>query len=366
MKRYFILLLFLNFLLGCSKDEETAVETALKEGLATGEWTAASTGGGFENFSSFKNFQYVFEVADANQILTFEVVSADIDVRYALFDPLGVRVETSSASRHEGGPYSAKAPGVYRIVVAADRRAIGKFSLKVGGTKDGITLVPFVTLRSETQNWGPLGSGGMKKTFKNHFYTFEVTEDNSGIDIELESADTEVGLFLYDPLGALVTSESTHRYEYILKQAKKGLYTVMVGSSSRGSVGTYRLNMFGKVQNLKAVLFSSETKKDAWKAGQIKNISHTYSLDITSNSNSPLDIELSSPDVNVTFDLQDASGDAIGGPSTLQKSQFFVSKDLPKGNYRIYVKPYGGPGTTTSGGNYTISVIGQFSNLKKM
>ncbi|WP_149241788.1 hypothetical protein [Dyadobacter sp. 32] len=366
MKKHITFFLLITLLAGCVQDQDAAIKTALKEGMATGEWTAASTGGGFDNFSSFKNFQYNFEVTDANQILVVELTSADIDVRYALFDDLGDRIETSATGRQVGGPYTAKRPGVYRVVVTAERRAIGKFSLKVAGTKAGLVPIPFQTLRSETQNWGPSGGGGLDKTFKNHFYTFEINDDNTSVDIELQSADTEVLLFLYDALGALVTSQSANRYEYILKLAKKGIYTVMVGSYKRASVGNYSLNIFGKVQNIKRVPSNSETKTDTWSAGKIGDIGHTYSLEITSENNSPLDIELSSADTKVHIELQNAVGTYISQVAFSNNSVFHVSKELPKGKYRLLIKPAGGSALNSPGGKYNLTVIGQFANLKKM
>lgn len=368
MKNLFVLLLIATVLMGCpGKDDPVdEVEIKLKDGLANGEWSSASTAGGFDNYTSYKNFHYTFEVAEANQVVSFELISGDINVQYTLFDPIGNRVETSTQGRQISSPYTAKSPGIYRIVVSADRRAIGKFSLKVTGTKAGIEPVSFQALRSETQNWGPLGGGAGKKTFKNHFYTFEVVEDNSAIDIELLSADTEVSLFLYDNLGALVTARQSSRYEYILYAVKKGVYTVMAGTNSRGSVGNYNLHIFGKTKNLKRVSSSSETKSEKWNAGKIGEILHIYSIDITSDANSPLDIELASPDVNVVIELQDKSGDNIGGIYGAQKSQFYLSKDLPKGSYRIQVRPSGTLGGSTSGGKYGLTVAGQFANLKKM
>jgi hypothetical protein len=368
MKNLFALLLMATVLMGCpgKDDPVTEEETKLKDGLANGEWSAASTAGGFDNYTSYKNFHYTFEVAEANQVVSFDLISGDIDLQYALFDPLGNRVATSTRGRQISAPYTAKSAGIHRIVVSADRRAIGKFSLKVTGTKAGVEPVSFQTLRSETQNWGPLGGGAGKKTFKNHFYTFEVVGDNSAVDVELLSADTDVSLYLYDNLGALVTARQANRYEYIIQPVNKGVYTVMAGTESRGSVGNYNLNLFGKVQNLKRVTASSETKPDKWSAGKIQDILHKYSLDITSEANSPLDIELSSPDVNVVIELQDKSGANIGGIYGAQKSQFFISKDLPKGSYRIQVRPSGTLGGNTSGGKYDLTVVGQFANLKKM
>jgi hypothetical protein len=363
MKNGILFVLFLGLLFGCAKktdekDDDT-IDPALKGGLASGEWTAASSAGGYVNLSSFKNFQYTFEVPVANQTLNFDLTSADIDVNFTLFDPLGQYLESSSTGRKVTEQYLLKAAGTYRIVVTAERRAVGKFVLKIDGTKDGLVPIPFQTLRSDTQNWGDLGGGGNRKTFKNHFYTFDVTEDNSSVDVEMQSPDTEITLYLYDALGTLVSQKQGPRYDYILKDAKKGSYTIMAGTSARGSVGTYSVNVFGKVQNLKRVESKSETVKGNWSTGKSAD---TYSIEITSANNSPLDIELSSGDVEVRMDLQNGTGDMISYAG-LSKTEYIISRDLPKGNYRILVHPYF---VNRSGGNYSLTVNGQFANLKKM
>jgi len=133
----------------------------------------------------------------------------------------------------------------------------------------------------------------------------------------------------------------------------------MAGTNTRGSVGNYRLNIFGKIKNLQRIPSNAETKTGSWATGKSAD---TYSLEINSSNNSPLDLELSSGDIDVWLELQNGVGDRITFQH-LNRKEFIVSNDLPKGTYRIYVRPYP---TTGAGGNYTLQVHGQFVNLKKL
>jgi len=381
MKTNHLLSVFSVFLLvGCTVNREAVipqngttpiVSTPVVPGLppeqrlrvATGEWTAArGVGGGAHNrdpnFNTFKNFQYTFDVVGANKIVKVSLSSADIDVQFALYNPLGQLIKTSSLSRTVSEEFTLN-EGKYRIVVCAARRAVGRFSLNVLGVNSELGLIPSEILQSDTQNWGLLGGGGNAKTFKNHFYTFEVTDDNTSVDIELESPDANVALHLYDELGTRIALENGQRYGFILRLTKKGIYTVMAGTNTRGSVGNYRLNIFGKIKNLQRIPSNAETKTGSWATGKSAD---TYSLEINSSNNSPLDLELSSGDIDVWLELQNGVGDRITFQH-LNRKEFIVSNDLPKGTYRIYVRPYP---TTGAGGNYTLQVHGQFVNLKKL
>ncbi|GAB3919953.1 hypothetical protein [Larkinella terrae] len=363
MKNLLFLTLLVAALLGCKKEETDpySPDPGVVTATPSGQWIAAQGGGGgFNNLESFKNFQYLFEVEGSNRPVAITLTSPDINVQYALFDPLGTRIDVSGQSRSESKQYTLNA-GQYRVVVTADRRAVGKFDLALVGTKAGATRIPFESLQSGSQSWGALGGGGNVKTFKNHFYTFDVTADNLSVDVTLESADTDVELVLYDPLGQVIASDFFNsRYRYKVVAVKKGTYTVMAATDQRGSVGNYQLSVVGKVQNLKKVESQVTTVKGTW-AG--KTSVDTYTLQLTPNT-SPLDIELTSPDTPAGIDLQTSAGTLIvSSAAVATKLEFIVRQDLAKGTYRILVSPgrvSGGPGS------YTLTVHGQFSDFKKI
>lgn len=378
MKINHLLFLFLvSVLAGCAIERETVIpQTASTKpqvpGIpaeerirtASGEWTTARGGGGGApnrdpNFNTFKNFQYTFDVVGSNKVVKVSLSSPDINVQFALYSPLGELIQIGSSGRASSQEFTLN-EGKHRIVVCATRRAVGKFILNVVGVNSDLGLIPSETLQSDTQNWGPLGGGGGEQTFKNHFYTFEITDDNTSIDVELESPDTNIELSIYDELGRVVnTSYFNERYRFCITPAKKGVYTVMAGTGMRGNLGSYRLNIFGKVSNLKRI----DSQVTTVKGNLATNSSvDTYSIQLTSN-NSGLDIEFSSADVRAFFYLQNNVGSQIASSGYIAyNNDYIVRNNLPKGEYRIVITPARNAGF----GNYTLTVHGQFANLKKL
>ena len=359
MKNLIWILVF-GLLVSCSNESSDLDPTIQEDINATGEWTTAQGGGGgFGNYNSYKNFQYNFSVTGNNQVVSINLSSGDIDVQFVLFDPLGQPMTSSKLGRIVQESYTLN-EGNYRLVICSDRRAVGKFAVNLVGINPGLNRISSSILQSNTQNWGKAGGGGGVKTFKNHFYTFEVTDDNSTVDIELESPDTEIALFLYDALGTLVGAEQYARYKFLLKAVKKGTYTVMAGTDTRGNIGNYRLNIFGKVQNIQRVASTSDIKTGVWPTGKSED---SYSFEITSANNSPIDIEVSSGETDIWLELQTGAGDRIIFGGNSHRTEYIVSKDLPKGTYRAYMRP---ATNKIAGATYTLTVNGQFANLKKI
>lgn len=371
MTRLTVLISCLLLMLGCSKtstvDPNTSTTTAPSPPTTnpTGQWTATRSGGGFNNFDSFKNYQYTFEVVGDNQPVSIALTSPDINVQYGLFNPLGQRIDIQGYDRAVSSKYSLNA-GVYRVVVTADRRAIGKFSLVLTGTKDGASLIASQQLPSDTQTWGKLGGGGLEKTFRNHFYTFEVTDDNTTVDIELSSADTDIALFLYDALGERVAVATGNRYQFMLRPVKKGTYTVMAGTYTRGSVGNYQLNLFGKVTTLKRVesqTLESGTQNWGPLGGGGKDVTYKnqfYTFDVTDDYFS-IDAELESPDTDVALYVYDKLGQPLNTSYFGDRSKYVVL-NLNKGSYSVMAA------TVKRGsiGNYNLRLMGKIQNLQRV
>ena len=379
MNRFFLFILSITFLAACKKDntDVTPVEDpTLVERKITGTWIASEGGAGgsdYQSIESPKNFQYTFEVPTNNQSVDITLSSSVIDVGYALFDALGQRVDFSYARRISNKNYTLDA-GKYRLVVCADRRAVGEFTLSMKGVKANPAQIVFQKLQSGIQNWGPLGGGGFinylytyKKTLKNHFYTFDIIEDNATIDVELESPDVDVALVLYDELGQYVGYiPRGYRYVYKIEATKKGTYTAVICTEDRGAIGNYNFRAFGKISNLQRVSSQSVTTKGAWTAGSKKDTYgyayDSYTVEVTGNA-TPLDIELFSSDAFVELYLESSSGVSIDYhvQSFLENKIYtFISPDLPKGTYRIIARSHRG-----GYGNYTLNVFGQFANFRK-
>lgn len=377
MKKYPLLFTIFALMLGCAKstnsDPEPAdpKEAAAKLRTVNGEWFAdkggaGGTGTGAVFYDSFKNFQYNFVVGADNQEVNIELSSKVIDVQLVILDPNGTKIYSSFTNRSVTRKLNLNS-GTYRMVACAGRKAVGKFECKITGVLKDPALIESKVLQSGTQNWGTLGGGGRTKSLKNHFYTFEVTDDNTSIDVELESADTDVYLIVFNELGQpLFSSFVGSRYESTIQNiAKKGVYRLMAATATRGSVGKYQFNVVGKVSNLKKEKSPQvETVTGRWANGAAVD---TYSLSVSSKSNSHLDLELSSADVIVSLELQTSAGNIIVRRAG-EKSIFIVSDDLAPGNYRIVVTPrvITTPGVINGSGNYTLTVHGQFTNLKKL
>ncbi len=333
----------------------------------SGEWKAETGGaGGFNATETFKNYQYSFEIAAANTLITIGLTSPDVNVQYALFDPLGQQKATSVVGRDAGDAYTLNA-GVYRVVVMADRQAVGRFTMSLSETKAGATRIGAQMLQSGTQDWGLLGGGGNVVTYKNHFYTLDITDDNTSIDVEFESADTDIGITLFDALGSRIYARSGGRYQYTIQAVKKGTYRVMAATNQRGEVGKYNLRVTGKVQNLTRVDSQVSTTVGAWtassKVDQYGYAYDEYMLQLTADSN-VLDLEISSADTFVELYLDSVNGVSISNDvqSFLNnRSKTTIRGSLPKGLYKITARASRG-----RLGTYTLNTVGQFTDFKKL
>lgn len=350
-------------MLGCAKTTDPEPtdpkEAALKPRTIGGEWFADKGGaGGNGNYDSFKNVQYNFVVGFDNQVVDIKLESSVINVQFAIFNPNGTKIYNSSSNRSVTQQLTLNT-GTYRMVVCADRRAVGKFQFNIIGIIGNPTVIPNEILQSGTQNFGALGGAGSTYSFKNQFYTFDVIEDNFSMDVELESSDTDIELLIYDPLGQSINNSFfNERYRFNILPVKKGTYSVMVGTDKRGDVGNYKLSVFGKVQNLKRVESQVSVTKGNWANNSSID---TYSLQLTANS-SPLDMELLSADAKGVIDFQTSTGNRIAYSVVPSNNEFIVRQNVAKGEYRIVVYP----GRNAGSGNYTLNVHGQFTNFKKL
>ncbi len=354
-------------LLGCKKPD-TAVDPVLVDRKTPGEWAAAQVGaGGFGNTESFKNSQFAFEIGAASQTVTVGLTSATMDVQYALFDPLGQQLDLSAKGRDLTKKYTLNA-GKYRIVVMADRQAVGTFTLTTLGLNADPVRIESQVLQSGSQSWGALGGGGKAVTFKNHFYTFDITADNSTTDIELFSADTDIVLTLYDALGQQVatTSISSGRYRFLLQAVKKGTYTVMAATSLRAAVGNYQLNIFGKVANLKRVESQLvQSGSQSWGplggGGNVRTFkNHFYTVEVTED-NTPVDFAIESADVDVEMVIYNPLGQVIASDFFNARYRFKIL-DLKKGTYTVMAAT----NVRAAVGNYQLNIFGKVANLKRV
>lgn len=360
MKKLLFVFGVIIFLANC---KSSPVDPIVNTATPHGEWVTETGGaGGFTNVDSYKNYHYSFDVDGANKNVSIQLTSSAINIQYALFDPSGTRIDLVGGSVRTVQKEYTLNSGKYRIVVMADRRAIGAFDLAIVGTKNGATRIPGPVLQANNQDWGLLGGGGRDNTFKNHFYTFDITADNTSIDVEIESADTDVALYLFDELGIRIDSQSGARYVYKIKAVKKAKYTVMAATNARGSIGKYSLRITGQAANLQRIVSQTTTVVGKWDTSSPKLALYPYpptdTYTVQVNENSPLDIDLSSSDVDVRIELLTGVGDRIGYSPAARSSALIG--DVTKGMYKILVHPH-----QQLYGNYKLTLHGQFTDFKR-
>lgn len=359
MKTTFTLLIITFFVIACSKSENqdpnpdgsTAGSTKTSKKFSA-EWLAQTGGaGGLQNPDSFKNFQLEYEVEGNNQPIKYELTSSDLDVSFFLYDENGARMYDSPSGRSVSSEKTLNA-GKYRIVVMAERNGLGKFSLTISGIKQDIVKISSKTLNSNEVAWSEQGGGGLYSTYRNHVYTFEVTENNTYVDIEMESKDTEIGLFLFDQV-QLLTEATGRRSHYILGKLNKGTYVVMAATAIRGAKGKYKLNVYGKVENLKKIDSQEKVINGNWANGKSGD---KHKFEVTEN-NSAFEVELSSPSYQIAFAIVNEKGVVVGGPQYGGGNSEFVIVTLQAGTYEVYVYP---ANSNSGSGNYKLLVFGKF------
>lgn len=331
----------------------TAMVPATRE--ISGKWTAADGTGGGNEYTPRNHF-YTFDVAANNQPVSLSLTSSDINVGFYVYDPNGQLVGQSGFGRNQLDDIIVNA-GKYTVMICSSQRYdIGAYTLKGRGLSGEFTRVPALREKAVQVTFGPEGGGGGDYTPRNHYYTFEVTADNAVTDINLQSPEMPVWLSLFGPTGARVDITNYSAPAYMINKLNKGTYTLWASSSRRDAIGTYTLDIFGQLQNLKQYVFESSILSDEYRG---KNATTTYTLNVTEN-NTILDVSLRSPEIIGYMQLFDPNGSRIN--ATNWGSYEYMISDAKKGQYKIVV----GPGGNTSGiGKYTLSVYGKFSDLKK-
>ena len=344
MKRYLSLVLLV---LSCT---EKAPDPIIEDWSFGGEWLATKGGaGGMDAPESFKNFQLEYVVDEDNKAISYQLGSDALDVAFALYNTLGELIYVSNKGRNVTHELVQNA-GTYRMVIMADRNAVGKFMLNVHGIRREIAAKPFDIISSGNKSWGDLGGGGPYVTPKNHIYSFEVTEDNSWVDIEIGSNDTEVGLFITNANGEIISQGTGRRNLYGVLKFNKGVYHVMAATHIRGTRGNYVLNLYGKVKDLEQSVFQSKVIQGAWVNSGDRKV---FEVEVNAE-NGMLDVELGSQQYYVRFGIQDSKGN---GDIVQNAQNVYQVYRVQPGKYTIYVEPHFG---SSLAGNFRLTLVGNF------
>lgn len=333
--------------------------------VITGTWTAADGTSGGTDYTPRNKF-YSFKVATNNQPISLTLTSSDVNVGVSLYDSLGNRVVNRGTGRSVLLDQTVNA-GTYSVMVYTGQRYdVGTFRLAGRNIASEFTLRPIDRVQATSVSFGSEGGGGgIGNRFpispRNHYYTFEVTDDNTVTDINVAPANISIWLNLRNPAGA----EADYTFgllpvgspRYFTKPLNKGTYGLYIGTGTRDAIGTYTLDIFGKVKNLKQSIFDSIVQTDSYVG---KNGVITYTLTVTED-NTALDISLRSPDIVGSAALINPNGTQVD-KFTVPTNYDYLLNVVNKGVYKITVTP----GSATSGiGKYTLSVYGKFSDLKK-
>lgn len=223
------------------------------------------------------------------------------------------------------------------------------------------------TSKSAQGRWEFGAGNNLPGSLRNDHYTFELLSDNDTLNLSLTSPDTEVSLWLYNPLGQLLRQRWGGRTENIFQSnLNSGMYHVVVGTNQRGEAGDYSLEVSGNVSDLTQLSSVTEGLVAEWATnGGGNNFpysprNHFYALEITEN-NSVLDIVLTSDDTDVSLWLFNTLNEQVrqrwGGRSES------IVEGVNAGTHLIVA------GTNQRGvldADYALNVNGNFTNLRQI
>lgn len=328
---------------------------------ASGTWDY----GAGNNFpQSFRNAHYTVELLSDRDTLNITLSSNETDVSLWLYNPLGELVRQRWGDRTENIFAAELASGTYTIIAGTNRRGeAGNFTLDVSGNIGDINRLKSVT-EEQTGDWHTNGGGNnFPQSARNHTYLFEVTENNSALDIVLVSDDTDVSLWFYNSLNELVRQRWGGRSEYVVEGANAGTYRVVVGTNARGVLDAdYSINVNGCFSDMRYLptqdtVVTSTITTGAGNNDQESAANDVYTFEVTEN-NSAIDIIMESPDFDISFWLIDPLGNVVrqrwGGRS------HFVVETTNAGVYRLVC----GTNQVGAAGSYTVSVVGVFTDFQ--
>ena len=335
--------------------------------------TAKGTSGG--EYYSYRNHFYIFEVTEDNKNVTANIQSADIDVAFYWYDNLGQDLDRygqfSGPTANRNFTNSKKLnKGKYTLlVVTKNRYEIGKYNLTIRGIDASPVRVASTTLK-DNKDFGD-GGGGSTNFFseylspRNKLYTFEVLEDNTYVDIDVSSNNADTWVKLFNSLNQSQNLIRGGRRDFQNLKCDKGIYTLLVGTVENLVKTNYNLEINGKVSKLTEKVAKVLKVDDKWSGNLVvvdgRDFSFdNYTFDITED-NTWIEITSISSDVNNRTNIYNSSGQEVSSnpfnTDKICRQTFKVSK----GAYKIYLR-----GFSKSTAAYSMSVIGQVANLKKL
>jgi PKD repeat protein len=337
--------------------------------IATGEWSVATfTAGGVKAVESYRNHVYEVDITENNQDVIISIESPDLDINFNLYNPLGTPVwdglDLYQFKRQVFTEIKINNKGKYRIVVAPqDRYAIGKYKLTVKAIGQNLNRVSVNTIK-KSDDFGIDGGGGCcsdNNSPRNRHYSFEVTENNTFVDINL-SADAYVGFQIIDTYGKTIIPYYFGKNAYSNEKFNKGVYTLIISTLERNVKATFSLEIVGKVQKLTEKIQTTIGQVAQWPgnlAAANNNSYNIYTFDVIED-NSYVDIYVISKNITNYTVLYEVS--PVTTKYTSQKDvNSYQLRQLKAGKYALEV--YANSKSTES---YSLKIVGQVANLKKV
>lgn len=328
-------------------------------------------GGGYSFPGSFRNHHYEFEVKENNAAIEIILESADVDVYVWLFNTLGEITDLTGGYRSATISKTLNS-GKYKVVAGSYYRgAIGNYTLVVKENEKEINTTRILSqnLSVEDGLWDTGGGGFNFYSLRNHIYTFEITENNTAVDIILQSDDTEVSLYLNSPTVSYIDHKYGNRSEFVVWNLNAGTYIITAATYSRDQPPSdYLLDIEGKVANLQKVesdQFKIENVEwTTWGGGiahpnSFRN--HVYTIEVSEN-NYPLDIIVQSEvaDLSVWLFGLDGGNNYL---HTYGRKKEFLNTEVDAGTYTLEV------GTYERGvfdAAYDLDVVGKIASIDRI
>lgn len=318
---------------------------------------------------SFRNHHYTFKVDNNNTNVEINLESDAVNVYIWVYNSLGEQLERG------GGGLSRMLnlvlnSGTYTVIAGTnDRGAIGNYNLDVKG--NGVSEINRISSNRLTIDdgvWDEGGGGHSNYSFRNHYYKFEVEENNTYVDIVLQSPDTEVALYLYDSFETY-ERQYGNKTEEIVYQLNAGSYFLLVSPRERNQpISNYYLDIAGQVSNLEKIsstskLFENVSWEDDGGGGLSYPFSfrnHRYLVEVTKN-NTSIDAILRSNEAEVCIWFYDTNGEFIKREYGT-KNEFLIG-DVNEGTYLLIVGPRY---RDVPDADYTLDIVGALGEVTKM
>jgi PKD repeat protein len=334
----------------------------------TDEWNSTKGTSGGDAYS-FRNHFYTFDVTEDNKTVTANVQSGDIDVAFYWYNSLGQDLNGRPSYSRNYTDTQKLNKGKYTLLVTTKNRyAIGKYNLVIRGIDLAPVRVTSTTLK-DSKNFAE-GAGGSYTYFDaylsplNKYYTFNVTEDNTIVDVNVMSNTADTWIKLYNSLGQSLNYIDLSRTPFQIQKLQKGTYTMLLGADFATKTD-YTLEINGKVEKLVEKVAAVLKISDKWSANLVTTDGRDYSFDNyafdVTEDNTWIEVVATSADVENRTNVYDSGGvDVSSAPYFTDKVKRQTFK-ASKGKYKIYLRSAG-----KSTAAYNLLVVGQVANLRKL